>query len=114
MPRRFFAVKSAVVPAVAAAALVGLTASPALANTVTHGAFACGPDQVVYISYYLSAKATSTVTYEYPLADGNIEEVALNFKAATYVSADTSQRDILNWSVTSSKTVEDASDSCGG
>ena len=114
MSRRSFAVKSTVISAVAAAALVGITASPALANTVSAGAFACGPDMTVNISWLLSAKATSKLVYDYTLANGDIAQVTLNFAAATSKSVNTGHRAIDAAQISSSKTVEDASYSCVG
>jgi hypothetical protein len=88
--------------------------SPALANTVHGGPTACGPDMTVNISWVLSAKATSTLIYQYPLANGDITQVTLNFGAAKSKSVNTGHRDINVAQIQSSKTVEDASFSCVG
>ena len=108
MSRRHVALGSTI----AAAALVTLSASPALANTVNHGSFSCGPDQAVEISYNLSPAATSTVHFYYDNAAGHLVEVTNSVPKANTVADNTAQRSIVKWTVTSSATVTDDSGGC--
>jgi hypothetical protein len=112
MSLRSIAFKSIVVSGAGAAALVALTASPAMANTVSHGVFSCGPDTVVDISWTLSGTATSSLTFSYPDASGKLQTVTRKFGAAKTFASKTGQRTIDVWSVTSSKTVTFTGGSC--
>lgn len=106
MARRSIAIKGAIV-STAAAAIVALSAPAALANTVNHGSFSCGPDMQVTISWNLSTRASSTLTFFY-----TGHEVVLHAAPANTVEVNTGQRSIIKWTISSSATITFDGGSC--
>lgn len=111
MARGSIAVKGTIASTVAAAAIM-LSAPAALANTVNHGAFSCGPDMQVVISWSLSRSATSTLTWYYFNSNGQLIKNVLPSPAGRNFTVNTAQRSVAKWTVSSSATVTFTGGSC--
>ncbi len=106
MSRRSISARSAIVSA-AAAAMIVLSASPALANTISRGGFSCGPDMQVVLSYNLSPAATSS--WHFVTSSGTVSGPA---PKVNNVTLNTGVRSVSSWGASSSATITFAGASC--
>lgn len=106
MSRRSISARSAIASA-AAAAMIVLSASPALANTISRGGFSCGPDMQVVLSYNLSPAATSS--WHFVAGSGRFSG---NAPKVTTVNIDTGVRSVSSWGASSSATITFAGAGC--
>ncbi len=111
MARNSIAIKGAVASTVAVATIM-LSAPAALANTVNHGSFSCGPDMQVTISWNLSRTATSTLTWYFFNSKGQLIKNVLPSPAGRTFTVNTAQRSVAKWTVSSSATVTFTGGSC--